>query len=66
MTNKTSQSFYIGSITGKALTIIVSAFSIAQKEDNMPYMKYGDWYIPNCPIRFPTESEALEYMTNRE
>lgn len=32
----------------------------------MPYMKYGDWYLPNCPIRFPTESEALEYMTNRE
>ena len=43
-----------------------SAFSIAQKEVNMPYMKYGDWYLPNCPIRFPTESEALEYMFNRE
>ena len=45
---------------------IVSAFSIAQKEVRMPYMKYGDWYLPNCPIRFPTESEALEYMFNRE
>ena len=32
----------------------------------MPFMMYGDWYLPNCPIRFPTESEALEYMTNRE
>ena len=45
---------------------IVSAFSITQKDVNMPYMMYGDWYIPNCPIRFPTESEALEYMSNRE
>ena len=43
-----------------------SAFSITQKEVNMPFMMYGDWYIPNCPIRFPTESEALEYMKNRE
>ena len=43
-----------------------SVFSIAQKEVNMPFMMYGDWYIPNCPIRFPTESEALEYMSNRE
>ena len=32
----------------------------------MPFMMYGDWYLPNCPIRFPTETEALEYMTNRE
>lgn len=29
----------------------------------MPYMKYGDWYIPNCNIAFPTEQEAIEYMT---
>ena len=43
-----------------------SVFSIAQKEVNMPFMMYGDWYLPNCPIRFPTESEALEYMSNRE
>lgn len=29
----------------------------------MPYLKYGDWYIPNCKIAFPTEQEALEYIT---
>lgn len=29
----------------------------------MPYLKYGDWYIPGCNIAFPTEQEALEYMT---
>ena len=46
--------------------IIVSAFFVAQKEVNMPFMMYGDWYLPNCNIRFPTEDEALEYMTNRE
>lgn len=28
----------------------------------MPYIKYGDWYIPNCNIKFPTESEAWEYI----
>lgn len=28
----------------------------------MPYMKYGDWYIPNCNIAFPTENEAWEYI----
>lgn len=28
----------------------------------MPYMKYGDWYIPNCGIKFPTYLEALEYI----
>lgn len=28
----------------------------------MPYMKYGDWYIPNCDISFPTEHEAWEYL----
>jgi len=28
----------------------------------MPYMKYGDWYIPGCDIKFPTEQEAIEYM----
>ena len=32
----------------------------------MPFMMYGDWYLPNCNIRFPTEDEALEYMFNRE
>ena len=53
-------------VTVKALAKIVSAFFIAQKEVNMPFMMYGDWYLPNCPIRFPTESEALEYMSNRE
>lgn len=30
----------------------------------MPYMKYGDWYIPNCNIAFPTEQEAYEYLTS--
>jgi hypothetical protein len=30
----------------------------------MPYMKYGNWYIPNCKIAFPTEQEAIEYMRN--
>lgn len=29
-----------------------------------PYLKYGDWYIPYCPVRFPTESEAWEYIRN--
>ena len=53
-------------VTSKALAKIVSAFFVAQKEVNMPYMKYGDWYLPNCNIRFPTEDEALEYMSNRE
>ena len=28
----------------------------------MPYMKYGNWYIPGCDISFPTENEALEYI----
>ena len=30
----------------------------------MPYLKYGDWYIPGCNIKFPTETEAIEYITN--
>lgn len=30
--------------------------------DYMPYMKYGDWYIPNCNVAFPTEKEAMEYI----
>ena len=30
----------------------------------MPYMKYGDWYVPGCEIRFPTEHEAMEYITD--
>lgn len=28
----------------------------------MPYMKYGNWYIPGCSIAFPTEQEAWEYI----
>lgn len=28
----------------------------------MPYMKYGDWYVPCCNIKFPTEDEAMEYI----
>lgn len=27
-----------------------------------PYPKYGDWYIPGYNIRFPTETEAWEYI----
>ena len=30
----------------------------------MPYMKYGDWYVPGCEIKFPTECEAMEYMAD--
>lgn len=29
----------------------------------MPYLKYGNWYVPNCNIAFPTENEAWEYVT---
>lgn len=28
----------------------------------MPYMKYGNWYIPGCNIAFTTEREAWEYI----
>ena len=55
-------------ITTQALAQ-ASAFSITKNQKEgayMPYMKYGDWYIPDCAIRFPTESEALEYMMNGE
>ena len=31
----------------------------------MPYLKYGDWYIPDCEIAFPTESEAWEYIQSQ-
>ena len=31
-----------------------------------PYLKYGDWYIPNYPIKFPTETEAWDYINTRE
>ena len=24
-------------------------------------MKYGNWYLPNCNVQFPTEDEAWEY-----
>ena len=41
-------------------------FCCTKGGQHMPFMMYGDWYLPNCPIRFPTESEALEYMLNRE
>ena len=27
-----------------------------------PYLKYGDWYIPGFSIKFPTETEAWEYI----
>ena len=32
----------------------------------MPYMKYGDWYLPNCDIKFPTEQEAIEYLRTND
>ena len=28
----------------------------------IPYIKYGDWYIPSFSIKFPTEAEAWEYI----
>lgn len=28
----------------------------------IPYLKYGDWYIPGFSIKFPTEAEAWEYI----
>ena len=28
----------------------------------MPYMKYGNWYIPNCDIAFSSDAEAWEYI----
>mgnify|MGYP005866714421 FL=1 len=30
----------------------------------MPYFMYGDWYIPDCEIAFPTDTEAWEYIEN--
>ena len=32
----------------------------------MPYMKYKNWYVPNCEIAFPTEEEAWEYLEEME
>ena len=32
----------------------------------MPYMKYRNWYLPNCDIAFPTEDEAWEYLEEIE
>lgn len=29
----------------------------------MPYIKYGDWYIPGIEIAFPTDTEAFEYVS---
>ena len=29
----------------------------------MPYMKDGDWYVPGCEIKFPTEHQVIEYIT---
>lgn len=28
----------------------------------MPYMKYGDWYVPGCNIKFMSDTEAWEYI----
>lgn len=28
----------------------------------MPYFMYGDWYITDCEIAFPTDAEAWEYI----
>lgn len=30
----------------------------------IPYIKYGDWYIPGYNIKFPTENEAWEYINS--
>ena len=30
----------------------------------IPYLKYGDWYIPGYNIKFPTENEAWEYINS--
>ncbi len=32
----------------------------------MPYMKFKNWYLPNCDIAFPTEEEAWEYLEEIE
>ena len=32
----------------------------------MPYMKYKNWYVPNCENAFPTEKEAWEYLEEME
>ena len=32
----------------------------------MPYMKFRNWYVPNCEIAFPTEEEAWEYLEENE
>ena len=32
----------------------------------MPYMKFRNWYVPNCDIAFPTEEEAWEYLAEME
>ena len=32
----------------------------------MPYMKFKNWYVPNCDIAFPTEEEAWEYLEEEE
>lgn len=31
---------------------------IQQRRCKMPYLKYGNWYIPNCNIQFPTEMDV--------
>lgn len=31
----------------------------------LPYLKYGDWHVPECEIKFPTEQEAMEYIYGR-
>ena len=37
-----------------------------RKVDPMPYMKFKNWYLPNCDIAFPTEEEAWEYLEEME
>lgn len=32
----------------------------------MPYMKYGDWYLQDCDIKFPTDDEAIEYLRDTD
>lgn len=28
----------------------------------MPYMKYGNWYVPGCNIQFESDTEAWAYI----
>ncbi len=32
----------------------------------MPYMMYGDWYVPGCDKAFPTDQEAWEHIEEND